>query len=77
MLAIMASFFAELLVAALIYLVIIAAFGSLFWVLSCLWKQLLSKSRVCAECGEKFVWKRDKQQILCNKCQNFVGIRGV
>lgn len=71
----MVNLFLGALITVLIYLVIIGAFGSLFWVLSCLWKQLLSKSRVCAECGEVFVWKRDKQQILCNNCQDFVGIR--
>lgn len=71
----MVSFFSGLLIVALTYLVIIAAFGSLFWVLGNLWKQLLSKSRACAECGEIFVWRRSRQQILCNKCQDFVGMR--
>lgn len=71
----MVDLFSKLPIMVLIYLVTIGAFGSLFWVLGNLWKQLLSQSRVCAECGEAFVWKRDKEQILCNKCQDFVGVR--
>ena len=61
------------LVLAVAYLVTILIFGSLFWVLFSLWKQLLSKSKVCAKCKEVFVW-RNKDQILCDKCRDFVGI---
>lgn len=71
----MVNLFSRLLITVLIYLVIMGAFGSLFWVLGTLWKQLLSESRACAECGEVFIWKREKRQILCSKCQDFVGIR--
>jgi len=63
------------LITVLRYLVIMGAFGSLFWMLVSLWEQLLSPTKICAECKEIFVWKRDKRQILCNKCQDFVGIR--
>lgn len=37
--------------------------------------QILGKQRKCAECGAMFVWRRNKEQILCNKCQDFVDAR--
>ena len=68
----MADIFSNLIL-VLAYITNLLGFGALFWVLVSLWKQLLSPPKACAKCGE--ILERDKQQILCDKCQDFVGIR--
>ena len=71
----MADFFSKLiaaLIAVLIYTVVAGGFSFLLLVLFSLWRQLLNPPKTCAECGEVFVLKRNKRQILCNKCQKGV-----